>query len=153
MKHLRFRMKSLLTRKAQLVFLVLLITLMFGSGIAWAQSNHLLTLTNPEPFTEVYFTSPSQLPKRMTADKADTISFTISSHESRPCEYVYRVTAYEGTIQRDLGEYAFTFNPSQKRLFAISYTPQQTGQRILLVISVHNKTTNVNQGIQFYTQS
>lgn len=153
MMPLRKRIPQLLSRRTQLVFLVLTITLMFGSSVVWAKSNHLLTLTNPQPFTEVYFTNPNQLPKKVTAGETDIILFTIASHESQACDYVYRATAYEGTVQRNLGENSFAFNPSQKQIFGVSYTPQQTGQRILLVISVHNKTTNVNQGIQFYLQS
>lgn len=47
----------------------------------------------PAAFTELYFTSPSSLPRQLPATAPSTFSFTIVSHEKEATTYHYVVSA------------------------------------------------------------
>jgi hypothetical protein len=59
----------------------------------------------PAQFTELYFTAPARIPKRLSTSGPNTFGFTIANHEGGTVAYPYLVTVQspEGTsiISRD----------------------------------------------------
>jgi hypothetical protein len=67
-----------------------------GLGIAYRHTvGHQIAISvsrQSTPFTQLYFTHPDDLPKRLIAPGPDSFSFTIANSEGRSTNYAYTVT-------------------------------------------------------------
>ena len=141
--------QKVVSRRAMLFCLLFLIAVTLVLSLRWASQNSLLTLSSSQPYTELYFAKPNELPKNVTFGEGHSVSITLANHEGSQKTYHYEVTVYEGEKRTSTTKHTVTLNESQSKILQLPYTVQASGQKTLVIITL----LSTNQRIQFYTQS
>jgi uncharacterized membrane protein len=81
------------------------------------------SISPKEHFTELYFNSPEQLPKKMTIGEDYNFSFTIISHEKELKQYAYSIDS--GLISE---KNSFTLTPGENITIARSIMAKEEGE-------------------------
>lgn len=131
-------------RKSSWLFLggAVAIALAFGAGRAWSppavRSQLRQTMSRqPTPFTELYFTSPSSLPKLLPPGVPSRFEFTIVNHEQNTTTYHYVVVVSGDTPEapQPVASGDVTLPVSAATSVSVAVIPAVLG--VEYVVSVH----------------
>jgi sucrose-6-phosphate hydrolase SacC (GH32 family) len=136
-------------QRVRLFCLVLIIAVTLILSFVWAKQNNLLTLSSSQPYTELYFTNPNNLPTTITKDTWYFAPVTLTNHEGGQKTYKYTVTVFENGTQTKKNNGTVILSDSHSKALQVPYSVTTSGQKVLVVITL----SNTNQRIQFYAQS
>lgn len=95
-------------------------------------------LPRQEQLTELYFTSPSTLPKKYSAATTLPLGFTVQNHQSQSASYTYTIRMHgpgDGqAIQLTHG--TFTLQAGESKQLSVHVQPQDLGSRAYVYVSL-----------------
>ncbi len=104
----------------------------------------LATTRQPEPFTELYFTSPEHLGKTFTPNEPQIVRFTVRNHEGHTQIYSYVI--YLDGVQAASGTTSIADNDAQSLTEEILV--KSTNARSKITVTLLNN----HQSIQYWTE-
>lgn len=102
------------------------------------------TTRQPEPYTELYFTNPSQLKKTFAPRTSQAIHFTIRNHEGQATSYPYAI--YLDGTQITSGSVRLA--PDETLPIIETIRINSTKSRLKLTVTL----LNTNQSIHYWTE-
>jgi hypothetical protein len=133
--------------KMRLLLLVIGVVTICGALYAVPSVNRAIvqaTTKQPEPFTELYITNPSQLNKTFKPNTKQTIEFTIQNHEGQTTTYPYAVYL----DQTKLASGTVTLAPNEKSAISETILLKSTKSRAKITITL----LSTNQSIHYWTE-
>ncbi len=116
---------------------------------AGRQAVVLATTKQPEPFTELYFSNPNNLPKLITARVAARFSYEVVNHEAQTENYQADVTMVENGRSRSLGNAEFSLADEQSVTETVVFAAASAHETIELIVALPSQ----NETIHFWSQS
>lgn len=142
-----------LRRNQAYVLAALSIALVIGLSIGFHtqikdQLNSWKLLPQPERLTELYFTSPNNLPSTYTPGQQQNVQFTAHNLEYRTTTYTYKIVeiSQDGTQSQQLASGQFTLRQNQYEKPSVSITPANLGTQTKIVIDLQA----VNESIDYW---
>jgi len=117
-----------------------------------ATFRHQLTISvarQPTPYTQLFFSSSTALPKKLVVNRASHVSFTVVNDEGHPTAYHYTVTISLRQGQKIASAGSFTLRDNQSITRTAIIKPTARKARYLIRISLDG-TDNF---IQFYAST
>jgi hypothetical protein len=130
--------------------LLIFFTIVVVSIATWVSHNSVPTKAyQPEQFTELYFTQPSDIPSKVKVSVPYTVPFTIANRESSTRVYSYNIIISDGSrvLSVQSGQTQIRSNAAAKQY--INFQVPELDKRYRITVQL----TNRKQLIQFYTQS
>jgi uncharacterized membrane protein len=115
------------------------------------QLNAWKLLPQPERLTELYFTSPNQLPASYTPGQPQTVSFTAHNLEYRTTNYTYQISEQNqaGSATQPLAAGSFVLGQNQYHTQAVRIPLANLGSRVKVEVAL----TNVNESIDYWVEA
>jgi hypothetical protein len=89
----------------------------------------------PAQFTELYFTAPAKIPKRLSTSGPNAFGFTIANHEGRTVAYPYVVTVQSPEGTSIISQDTVTVAAGGLAQQTVQFTPDH--RATIYVFSVH----------------
>jgi hypothetical protein len=104
------------------------------------QFNHQLDISvfrQPTPYTQLFFSDPTTLPKKLEVGHANKFSFTVVNDQGHPATYRYIVTITGAKLQKVASQGSFTLGDSQSitRTVAVVPTARKTQYLVKVMLS------------------
>lgn len=104
-------------------------------------------LPEPERLTELYFTSPNNLPKTYVPGQLQEVDFTVHNLEYRTMNYQYKITetSQDGKQSRGLTDGSFQLPQNRYEKMIVNISTVDLGPHV----KVEVKLMNVNESIDY----
>lgn len=115
------------------------------------QLNAWKLLPQPERLTELYFTSPNNLPSTYTPGQAQNVRFTVHNIEYQTETYQYKILeqSQDGSKTQQLAAGKFTLQQDQYQGQNVGVTPADMGQRVKIIVDL----PTVNETISYWVEA
>ena len=100
----------------------------------------------PTPYTQLFFSDPRVLPKKLEVGHVNKFSFTVANDQGHSATYRYTVTISGGKLQKVAGGGSFTIGDGQSITRTVEVVPASRKTQYLIKIAL-NGTVDF---IQFY---
>jgi len=117
-----------------------------------AQVKHQLEISvfrQPTPYTQLFFSNPTALPKKLEVGHQNKFSFTVVNDQGNSKAYRYTVTVTGGKLQKAAGAGTFTLGDGQSITRTVGVVPTSRGAQYLIKVALSG-TADV---IQFYSDT
>jgi hypothetical protein len=135
--------------RAAVVVLLLVGALGIFAIVFPSQFKHQLEISvvrQPAPYTQLFFSDPATLPKKLTVGRANKFSFTIINDEGHSQSYHYTVTITDAKLQKIASEGSLTLGDGQSIVQTVGVEPPSRGSQYLIEVAL----TGTANFIQFY---
>lgn len=100
----------------------------------------------PTPYTQLFFSDPAALPKKLTVGHANKFSFTIINNEGHSQTYHYTVTVTHAKSRTVASEGSLTLGDQQSSTQTVAVKPASRGSQYLIEVAL----SGTSDLIQFY---
>lgn len=145
-----FKQKRVLAKSALVlkVALVLALPLAIAPWLFWVAQTEafkLATTSQPEHFTELYFTDPLNLPTATAAGQTASVRFVVHNHEARDVTYTYelRIVAEDGKVQSAV-ERQVLVPKGEAESITETITAPSTGDRSEVIVELKDKGQTIH---------
>lgn len=104
------------------------------------------TTRQPTPYTQLFFTDPSALPKDLTVDRVNTFAFTVINDEGHAENYHYVITLTTGKSHEIVGEGSLEVGNNQRATRTAGVKPKSRTTRYLISVALNG----TGDFVQFY---
>jgi len=115
-----------------------------GLGIAFPrQIAHQIALAvtkQPTPFTELYFSNPSGLPKSLSLSRPNVFGFTVVNHEGGDTAYSYVVTLASSTGSSTIAQGRVDLRSNEGATRLVDVRPTQRATEYLITVNLVGRT-------------
>ena len=102
------------------------------------------TSREPARFTELYFTDPGALPKRLSTSEPNELRFTIVNHEQTAMEYAFAVTVQSPPGTQTVGEGRVRVAAGGAVVERVQLTPSHAGVTCLVTVSLLHRPESIH---------
>jgi hypothetical protein len=93
----------------------------------------------PAQFTELYFTAPAKIPKRLSISNPNTFTFTIANHEGRALAYPYVVTAQSPEGASTISQHIRRVAPGGVAEETVQFMPEHSATSYLFSVQISGR--------------
>lgn len=114
-----------------------------------AQFKHQLEISvvrQPTPYTQLFFSNPATLPKKLMVGRVNEFSFTVVNDEGHSQTYHYTVTVTGPKSRKIASEGSLTLNDRQSTSQTVGVKTASRGSQYLIEVAL----TGTSDLIQFY---
>ena len=149
-----------LSRRSNLapIFVPLVILVVVGLGIGFHQQiknqlNAWKLLPEPERLTELYFTSPNNLPNAYVPGQAQNVRFTVHNIEYQTETYQYKIVEQnqDSSQSQQLSSGSFTLHQDQYEGLNVGITPIDLGARVKITVELPTVNENISYWVERQT--
>jgi hypothetical protein len=135
--------------RAAVVVLMLVGILGIFAIVFPSQFKHQLEISvvrQPTPYTQLFFSDPATLPKKLTVGRANKFSFTVINNEGHTQSYHYTVTITGAKLRKVASEGSLTLGDGQSITRTAGVEPPSRGLQYRIEVAL----TGTADFIQFY---